>query len=444
LKIHCIGIGGIGISGLAQYLQHLGHEITGSDQKSSFITEKLSTLGMKIFTPHSSEAIENDHNLVIHSAIISDQNPEIISAKNKNIEILSRKEALKLILKDKKVFAVAGAHGKSTTSAILSSILNETSSIIGAYSKEFNSNIRLKDEKNIVFEADESDASFLNTNPYYAIVTNAEQEHMDYYKHDSKLFYESYTKFINQAKVAVLNIEDEFLQKYYKKYKNSQKIITLEPSEDIKNIEYKLINLEPVTQFELKNFGTFTSWGFGKHIAINTSLAILTALNENFSLNSIRENLKNYSGIKKRFDIIHKDSEYNFTVIDDYAHHPTEIKATMSSVLEYAKLQNINEIIGIWQPHKYSRTLDNIDEFKKSFSGVSRLVILPVWATNEQHVEIDFKTLFSHYNLIIAEKIERIGNKINIIQDNKSVLELSQNIVIGFGAGDITYQLRGE
>jgi UDP-N-acetylmuramate--alanine ligase len=435
MKIHFIGIGGIGISGLAQYMHYKGHEVSGSDIKDTLITKNLRKHGIKVTVPHSADAI-TDQDLVVHSAIISPNNPEVVAAKEKGIEVLARREALPIILEDRKVYAVAGAHGKSTTTAILSAIMNG-SAIIGAESKEFGSNVRY-DEKNdmMIFEADESDGSFVNTNPYCSVVINAEPEHMEYYDYNYELFYDTYKKFINLAPLKVLNAEDPFLATLV----DTIDAHWLYPSKDINNIEFILINNEPHTRFTLKDLGTFNVWGFGKHIALDTALAILAA-HESMDIETIRTNLLNFKGIKKRFDIV--GFENDSVIIDDYGHHPTEIKATFESVKEYAALKGFDKITAIWQPHKYSRTIDNLDEFIKCFDGAAELIILPVWSAGEAPREIDFQESFKDYNLTMADKIFRANNTIQVIKDDKNLETLDKGLIIGFGAGDITYQIRG-
>ena len=176
MRVHFIGIGGIGLSALARFLNFDGHSVSGSDMKSSSITKELEKEGIKVSCPQEAKNISDDLDLVIYSAAVTDENPELIEARLKQIRTISRKEALPIILGDKKNYCVAGAHGKSTTTAILATIL-QSSALIGAISKEFGSNFRYVD-KTVAFEADESDASFLLSNPYCAIVTNAEPEHM--------------------------------------------------------------------------------------------------------------------------------------------------------------------------------------------------------------------------------------------------------------------------
>jgi len=435
MKIHFIGIGGIGISGLAQYMQFKGHEVSGSDITDTIITQKLRKLGIKVNVPHSEDAI-TDQDLVVHSAIIRPDNPEVVAAEAKGIKVLARREALPFILEDTKVYSVAGAHGKSTTTAILTSIMNG-SAIIGAESKAFGSNVRYDASNDtLLFEADESDGSFLNSNPHCAIVINAEPEHMEYYDYNYELFYDSYKQFINSAPCRVLNAEDQFLSTL----KDEIEAKWLYPSKDISNIEYVLINNEPHTRFQLKDLGTFDVWGFGKHIALDASLAILAA-NEAMEIEEIRTNLLNFKGIKKRFDIVGASDTQ--VIIDDYGHHPTEIKATFESVKEYAQLKGFDKITAIWQPHKYSRTIDNLDEFITCFEGAAELIILPVWAAGESVKDIDFQNSFKRYNLTMADKISRANNTITVIKDEKDLETLDKGLIIGFGAGDITYQIRG-
>ncbi len=431
MKIYLIGIGGIGVSALARCLQHSGHEVSGSDIKTTPITKSLEAQGIKINCPHNKSNIKDDFDFIIYSAAIKATNEELVQACEKNIKTYSRKEALPFILGDKKVYSVCGAHGKSTTTAILASILN-SSALIGAISKDFNSNFRYVDEL-LAFEADESDGSFLLSNPYCALITNCEPEHMEYYNHDLKRFYHAYEQFISMAKIKVLNAEDDFISNL------DVKGIKLYPSKDITNISYTLKENEPFTSFILKGLGEFEVWGFGQHIAIDASLAILASLNE-MDLVSIKKNLSSYKGIKKRFDLVQKFDD--FVIIDDYAHHPTEIEATIKSTNLYAKLKNIDKIIIIWQPHKYSRLKDNLEHFKKCFKGCDELIILPVWSTGEKKIDIDFEEEFKIYEPCFADSLVTKEKSISIQKNNKIIKTYSKGIILGLGAGDITYQLR--
>ncbi|ANV98489.1 UDP-N-acetylmuramate--L-alanine ligase [Helicobacter enhydrae] len=432
-KIHFVGIGGIGISGLAKYLHSQGVQITGSDIAHNKLTHKLLQSDIPISIPHSAHSI-TDQDLVIHSAIIKPSNIELQEAQQKGIPILSRKEALKEILKDKRVFSICGAHGKSTTTAMLSSILPHFGAIIGAESKEFDCNVRAIPSDSIVFEADESDQSFLNSNPYCAIVTNTEPEHMESYDYNLEAFYDAYLQFLTKATKRVINMEDPFLATL------DLEAIRLYPQEDIKEIEFFLKDDEPFTRFRLKDLGIFEVWGFGYHTALNASMAILAA-KEEISLSQIRTNLTHFKGIKKRFDIVYKDTQT--IIIDDYAHHPTEIKSTLQAIGTYTQIKNISPIICIWQPHKYSRFLDNQQEFIQCFCACDKLVILPVWRAGEEHQEIDFASLFASYNPILAHSITQKQGVVYLHDEHGEIFQqFDSGLIVGFGAGDITYQIR--
>ncbi len=435
-KIHFIGIGGIGLSALAKFLHNDGHKISGSDIKQTEITNDLSVnFEAKITIPHHEDAVEGVDS-IIYSAAVRPNNPEYMKAKELGIELLSRKESLKTILGDKEVYAVGGAHGKSTTSAMLASILPKSNALIGAISKEFGSNVRNYPNEKVVFEADESDESFLNSNPYLAIVTNVEPEHMEYYEYDEERFYNAYRNFLSLAKVRVINAEDEFLSSL------NMKSIKLYPSRDISNIEFVLVGGEPHTKFELLDLGVFEVFGFGNHIALDAALAVLAALELREEVENVRANLLHYKGIKKRFDIV--QNRENCVVIDDYGHHPTEIKVTMESLQAYKNLRNFTKLNVIWQPHKYSRTMDNLQAFVECFDGVDELVILPIWAAGELEVDIDLKGAFSRYTLIMADAVTKEDGIVKVFREGSVIREYSEGLVTAFGAGDITYQIRGE
>lgn len=436
MKIHFIGIGGIGLSALAKFLVNDGHKISGSDIKQTEITNDLSlNFDAKITIPHHEDAVEGVDR-VIYSAAVRPNNPEYIKAKALGIEILSRKEALKTILGDKEVYAVGGAHGKSTTSAMLSSIIPKSNALIGAISKEFTSNVRNYPNEKVVFEADESDESFLNSNPYLAIVTNVEPEHMEYYEYDEERFYTAYKNFLSLAKMRVINAEDDFLASL------EMKSIKFYPSKDMSNIEFVLVNGEPYTKFSLLDLGDFEVFGFGNHIALDASLAILSALELGEDVEDIRKNLLAYKGIKKRFDIVQNTNDC--VVIDDYGHHPTEIKVTMESLQAYKNLRGFSKLNVIWQPHKYSRTMDNLQAFVECFDGVDELVILPIWSAGELEIDIDLKGAFSRYTLLMADNITKEDGIVKVLRDGNIIRQYSSDLITAFGAGDITYQIRGE
>jgi UDP-N-acetylmuramate--alanine ligase len=432
LKIHFVGIGGIGLSGLARYMRENSHEITGSDIADTKLIQLLKEEGINVKIPHSAKNI-SDQDIVVHTAVAKPDNPELAEARKKGIKVLSRRAFLPYVVQDKKVLSVCGAHGKSTTSAILASVLNFSDAVIGAESKEFKSNMRYNGSEYLVFESDESDGSFIDSNPFIAVVTNTEPEHMEYYGHNLELFYSHYEEFLKKARIRVVNGDDGFI----KTLDLPMKKVYLK---DAKNIRYEIINSKPKTVFEYKGY-EFEVYGFGEHLVLDALLAI-EAADELISMEEIQKNIKNYQGIKKRFDIL-QNSE-NFVLIDDYGHHPTEIKATLHSAKIFAKLNGIDKITAIWQPHKYSRTLDNLDAFVECFSEADELVILPVWEAGEEKVDIDFKGLFARHNPVFANRLKAESNIIMLSDKaGKHIKSIKEGLIIGFGAGDITYQLRG-
>ncbi|MDY5186056.1 Mur ligase domain-containing protein, partial [Helicobacter trogontum] len=282
LRVHFIGIGGIGVSGLARFLKAQGAIISGSDIMDTSITQALRNEGININIPHNKEVIA-DKDLIIHSAIIKDSNIEVIESKRLHKQLLSRKEALKILLSKKKVLSICAAHGKSSTSAILAAILPHSGAIIGAISKEFQSNVRVSKDELLVFEADESDKSFLNSNPYKSIVINAEAEHLESYDNDFMKLQDAYLAFMQQSKHVILNMQCQVLQHLYARLKNANfnevgEITCLYPDNDIRNITYELKDLLPYTTFNLKDLGDFSVYGIGYHNAINASIAILSAI----------------------------------------------------------------------------------------------------------------------------------------------------------------------
>ncbi len=436
MKIHFIGIGGIGLSALAKFLSGQGHTISGSDIKQTEITDDLATnFGAKITIPHHPDAVEGVDR-VIYSAVVRPTNVEYAHAKELGIELFSRKEALRFILADQEVYAVGGAHGKSTTSAMLAALVPETNALIGAIAKQFGSNVRHADNNRVVFEADESDESFLNAHPHLAVVTNVEPEHMEYYGYDEARFYNAYRRFLDLAAIRVINAEDPFLSSL------EMEAVRLYPSRDIQAITYILVDGEPHTRFDFQEHGTFEVFGLGAHIALDAALAILAALELGETIEAIRAHLLDYRGIKKRFDVI--QNRDTCVVIDDYGHHPTEIKATMHALKTYRDLRGFHTLNAIWQPHKYSRTLDNLPGFVECFDGVDELVILPIWAAGEIEVDIDLTGAFSRYTLLMADRVTREDGIVKVLRDGHVIREYAEGLITAFGAGDITYQIRGE
>jgi len=429
MKIHFIGIGGIGLSGLARYFNQKGYQISGSDLKETPLIEKLRDEGIEVEIPQRESTIDHYRpDLVVYSAVIKPSNRELRRAVELGIPILSRRQFLPYLVKGKQVISVCGAHGKSTTSAILATLLPESSAVIGAISKEFNSNCRVKPGDLLVFEADESDGSFVDSNPYIAVVTNTEPEHMEYYNYDYQLFYAHYRQFLERATYRVVNKKDSFLTSLPDLA--TSKVELIQATDILERLNSRG---EPVTEFTYRG-ERFQIYGLGDHLILDALLAIETA-NRFQSLSRLAKLIKNYRGIKKRFDIVFDNGE--LVIIDDYGHHPTEIEKTLASAFKFAQMRGLKKVVAIWQPHKYSRTLDNMEGFRQCFKGVDQLVILPVWSAGEKPRKIQFRREFAHYNPVFARRIYRHPSYLKVGEET-----IKEGLVIGFGAGDITYQLR--
>jgi UDP-N-acetylmuramate--alanine ligase len=449
MRLHFIGIGGIGLSGLARYFCRQGYQVTGSDIKETPLIEELRSEGIKVVVPHKSANIDRfKPDLVVFSAVIKPNNPELRRARELGIETLSRRQFLKFLVSDKKVISVCGAHGKSTTSAILATLLPESSAVIGAISKEFHSNCRVKPGELLVFEADESDGSFVDSNPYVSVVTNTEPEHMEFYNYDLNRFYSHYWEFLKKAKYRVANGGDPFFQTNFARLPPElADFFSFLPTLPAHLPNTRLINLkladeveeglngrgEPVTRFTYRG-ERFQIYGFGDHLITDALLAI-EAANLFAPLSQLADRMKSYRGIKKRFDIVFDNGE--LVIVDDYGHHPTEIEQTLQGAFRFAQLRGLKGVTAIWQPHKYSRTIDNLEGFKRCFEGVDRLIILPVWSAGEEPRPINFEKEFKKYKPIFVPRVYRYSSYLRV-----GDFILNRGLVIGFGAGDITYQLR--
>ena len=244
-----------------------------------------------------------------------------------------------------------------------------------------------------------------------------------------KKLHKAYEQFLNSAKIRIINGEDEFLKTL------NLSATKLYPSKDIKNYAVSVKDYKPRTSFTLKDYGEFCVLGMGYHLAVDAALAILAAL-EFKSVDEVRVRLENYKGIKKRFDILVADKKH--AIIDDYGHHPTEISATLKAASEYARLAGYSKITAIFEPHRYTRLVANLEQFKDAFAKVSELVILPVYAAGEKPVSVDLKAHFPKATFV--KDIKRIGEV--LVDDEGRVYE--DGLIIGFGAGDISVKLRGE
>lgn len=442
--IHFVGIGGIGMSGMAELLNNLSFVVSGSDLAASDRTKHLKSIGIDINIGHSSNQVLNS-DVVVFSSAVNQHNPEIVTASENNIPVIRRAELLGELLKVKSTsIAVSGTHGKTSTSSMLGCILSESNLnptlVIGGIVNEFGSNSMYGDGDIIVVEADEFDRSFLSLQPTMALITNLDLEHLDCYENMEDL-QNCFAQFANSVpfygKVA-LNIDNENTRQLISLIKRP--IMTFGFSSDAEiqadNTNYETIQAEFDLIVDNDMIIKIQLNVPGKHNISNALGAIALAWELGISPESIQSGLSRYSGVWRRFEIKHK-LENGTILIDDYAHHPSEVEAALDAV----KLGWDNRVVAIFQPHLYTRTRDFHQEFAKAFMNADVVIITELYPARETPIEgisgklitEDLKKLGHHQVIFVPEK-ENIP---------KTVEELINpgDVVITMGAGDIWRQV---
>ncbi|MCX5688058.1 MAG: UDP-N-acetylmuramate--L-alanine ligase [Candidatus Omnitrophica bacterium] len=386
--VHFIGIGGIGMSGLAEVFHCYGYSVQGSDLRNSKVTDRLEDMGVDIKIGHRSENI-NGADIVVYSSCIKETNPEFMAAKLKNLPILKRMEALAMLMQDKKAIAISGAHGKTTTTSLVSLLLIKAgldpTVFIGADVDFLGGNARFGKSDYMVTEADESDGTFILLNPLYSVSTNIDREHMDYYGTMDNVL-SAYKQFINNTKdegLAFICAEDENLKNIARV--SNKKILQYGISDDadVKAENIKLMSLKG-SEFDVKykgaKLGRIKLSILGMHYVVNSLAAIGVAMELGVNFNLIKEVIREFKGADRRFRITHLDSD--IIIIDDYAHHPTEIRATLKAMESSGR-----RVVAVFQPHRFSRTMDLKDQFGKCFEMADHLVVTDIYSADEKPIE---------------------------------------------------------
>ncbi len=444
--IHFVGIGGIGMSGLAQIMKNMGFRVQGSDQTKNKNTINCSKSGIKIFIGHSSGNLKNA-TILVKSTAIKNNNVELKYAKKNKIPIYSRAEVLADVVSLKKNIIITGSHGKTTTTSLVAKILSDQNLdptiINGGVINSFKSNAKLGKGDWAILEADESDGSFLKLPINYSIVTNIDNEHLDYYKNYKNLE-NSFLEFINKTPPtgkAVICLDSVNIRKILNKIKNKNIITYGENNKadyQVKNIKYSIDS----TSFNLifknkgrknKSLKKITVKLLGKHNVLNASAAFIVCLNLGANLHKAKNSLKNFSGVQRRMTKVFTKNNNDF--YDDYAHHPTEI----SSILE--GVHNVNperKIISVFEPHRYSRVISLKHEFSKCFLKSGLVIICPLYAAGEKK---DTKfDLIKFANLISKNsktQVIIVNNEIDLKKFFRKNL-FDNEIIIGMGAGIIS------
>lgn len=439
--IHMVGIAGAGMSGIARVLSQQGYKVSGSDLQINHTTQKLGEIGIEIFQGHSSSNLKEGVDLLVVSSAVPQDNIELSLAAKRNIPILKRGQMLAQLANAKKAVAVAGAHGKTTTTSMLYMVLancgTDPSFIVGGELQGSDLNAQLGKGDYFVVEADESDASFLELRPYIALITNVEDDHLDYYKSMDNIK-KAFRQFIGQVRAegfAMLYGEDDFNRSLADDLALNRRLLFY--GEDLSN-DYYLLNWEPIglgSRFDVYKRGSGCLGGFelavpGKHNALNALAAIASAVELGLEVEPIRSALKNFCGTRRRFQV--QGQRALITIVDDYAHHPTEIRATIDAARNF----HSGRVIVVFQPHRYSRTKLLGRQIGEALKDADLSIITAVYSAGEEAIPgISGEALaqaaqnIGCHSLYIPRKEEIISYLLQRSREN--------DLIITMGAGDI-------
>jgi len=438
-QIHFVGIGGIGMSGIAEVLCNLDYRVTGSDLRESATTRRLTEMGVQVFIGHSPAHIEGAH-VVVRSSAVGLKNPEVAAALDRGVPVIPRAEMLAELMRMKHGVAVAGTHGKTTTTSLLAAIFAagglDPTVVVGGKLNSVGTNAVLGRGDWMVAEADESDGSFLQLSPTLSIVTNIDPEHLDHYGSTGAL-HEAFLAFINKVPfygATALCLDHPVIQNLLPRVSKRYLTYGFTSQAELRAVDAELEGV--VSRFSVVRgeefLGPITLGMPGRHNILNALAATAVALEAGIPFNLIRQALQRFEGVQRRFTL--RGEVGGVTVIDDYAHHPAEIRATLAAAREsYGR-----RVVAVWQPHRYSRTVDLREEFMSAFNDCSMLLVMDVYAAGEEAVEgIDAHTL--------ARELGHHGHKGAIAcPDADSVLDLlgtrarKGDVVLTLGAGDVT------
>jgi UDP-N-acetylmuramate--alanine ligase len=394
-RIHFVGIGGIGVSGVAEVLLNLGYKVSGSDLKSSSITQRLAGLGATVFEGHQAENIVGAE-VVVTSSAISAENPEVTEAHKLHVPVIQRAEMLAELMRLKYGIAIAGMHGKTTTTSMVAAVLAagglDPTVVVGGRVDAMGSNARLGKSQYLVAEADESDRSFLKLSPILCVVTNIDREHMDCYRNMrdvKKTFLEFMDRVPFYGMIVACN-DEPLLRRLlpdvqrrtvtYGTKRGSDFLIKLDdPKPGVTGDARPLSHFR--VSYQKQDLGEFTLHVPGVHNVLNATAAIAVGVGLDVGVEAIRAALDQFRGVDRRFQL--RGRAAGVSVIDDYGHHPTEIKATLAA----ARTCGFRKIHVIFQPHRYTRTRDLIEEFTSAFGGADSLFVLDIYAASEKPIE---------------------------------------------------------
>jgi UDP-N-acetylmuramate--alanine ligase len=393
-RVHFVGIGGIGMSGIAEVLLNLGYKVSGSDQKLSPVTQRLAGLGAVIFEGHNAENVPGS-DVVVASSAVSNDNPEILQARELHIPVIQRAEMLAELMRLKYGIAIAGMHGKTTTTSMVAAVLAagelDPTVVVGGRVDAMGSNARLGNSQYLVAEADESDRSFLKLSPILAVVTNIDREHMDCYRNMrdvQRAFLDFMDRVPFYGMVVVCN-DDPVLRRLLPQIRRRVVTYGTRKGSDFQIKHPRAEKLAGgngcISHFEVnyrdQHLGDFRLQVPGAHNVLNATAAIAVGIGLDIKPDHIREALEAFRGVDRRFQL--RGRVAGVSVIDDYGHHPTEIRATLAA----AKQCGYTRIHVIFQPHRYTRTRDLMEDFATAFQDADTLNVLDIYAASESPIE---------------------------------------------------------
>ena len=442
-KSHFIGIGGSGMSGIAEVMNNLNFKVQGSDLANSEAIKHLKKVGIKIFTKHSEKNV-NNIDVIVVSAAISKQNPEIKAAIKKKIPIIPRAEMLSELMRFKKGIAVAGTHGKTTTTSLIASILTEgkldPTYVIGGRLNSMNVNAKLGGSDLMVVEADESDASFLHLNPVNAVITNIDNDHLGTYQNKFENLKKTYIDFVHQVPfygTIFLCLDDPHVKNIIPKLLRPIVTYGLSSKSDIQasNIKHngnKMHFKVRDKKYKRNEFDITINFP-GEHFVRNTLAAIAIGLEYGVSINNIQKSIANFKGVARRYEIYNDISigDKKVKIIDDYGHHPTEIEAVMKATKKGFSNKKISLV---FQPHRFTRTRDCYEEFIRVLKIPDRVFLFDIYSAGEHDIKgISTKSLMKSLNHPQMHYLRNFKDAKNIISD----LIEDNSILIIMGAGSI-------
>ncbi len=449
--VHFIGIGGIGMSGLAEILRTMDFDVSGSDMKASDVTRRLETLGVKVHVGHKAENVHGA-DVVVHSSAIAQNNPELARARALEVPAISRGEMLAELMRVKYCVTIAGSHGKTTTTSLVATVLRhaglDPTVVVGGKVNALGSNARLGMGDLFVAEADESDGSFLRLNPTVAIITNIDAEHLDHYGTHENVK-DAFVQFANQVPfygLCVMCIDHPHVQAILPRVQRRHVTYGTSRQADYRAKDIRFEGVETYFTASRKNepLGEYMVRMPGAH-NVQNALAVLAAADElEVPLNVVRDAMAQFHGVQRRFTILGQPTldkggkTGDVMIVDDYGHHPAEIEATLAA----AQKSFDRRVVVAFQPHRYTRTQALFEEFTRAFNGADVLVVTDVYSAGEKPIE-------GATGEALASAIHAHGHhSVRFVKDKKNVkdalLEIVEpgDLVIALGAGDINASAR--